>query len=131
MRKISVMLSLLAFGAGCGPTVSEMRAIAAPARESTCDLEFLNLTIEQLSPMGGTHEIVGHVVLAETGIQDPFQPKYRDVVRPRACAMGGEAVTILNAATSSSMMGSGSMTDYAIVRKRVAPSAAPALPAKF
>ena len=130
MRKILFVLSLLALGTGCGPAISEMRLIAAPAREPACSLEFLSLTMEQVSP-GGTHEIVGHVVLSETGVQDPFQPKYRDIVRPRACAMGGEAVTVLNSVTSSSGMGSGSTTDYAIVRKRGAPSAAPALPPKF
>jgi hypothetical protein len=130
MQKTLLVLSLLALGVGCGPSISEVRMIAAPPREPTCELEFLNLTIEQLSP-AGTHEILGDVVLAQSGIQDPYQPKYRDIVRPRACAMGGEAVTILNAATSSSAMGSGSTTVYAIVRKRAAPSAVPAPPAKF
>ncbi|MBL9103013.1 MAG: hypothetical protein JNL82_18860 [Myxococcales bacterium] len=101
-----------------------------PGRPSGGELEFRSFTMDELAPGSGSHEVIGHVVLYETGIQDPFQEKYREIVRPRACAMGGEGVTILNSATNATVMGSGSSTDYAVVRKRVDPSgSAPA--AKF
>lgn len=122
--RTSLIVLLLAL-AGCGPNVMEMRTLIVPGRAANCELEFRNFTMDELAPGSGSHEVVGHVVLYETGIQDPFQQKYRDIVRPRACAMGGEGVTILNSATNNTAMGAGSTTDYAVVRKRVEPSAAP------
>lgn len=127
MRTSPIFL-LLALVAGCGPNVMEMRTVIVPGRAPSCELEFRNFTMDELAPGSGSHEVIGHVVLYETGIQDPFQQKYRDIVRPRACAMGGEGVTILNAATNNTALGSGSTTDYAVVRKRADPSApAPAV----
>jgi hypothetical protein len=70
------------------------------------------------------------VMLFETGVQDPRQEKYREAVRPRACAMGGEAVAILQQSTSTGAVGSGSAVDYAVVRKRPPPGS-PSLPEKF
>lgn len=125
------LFAMFAVLAGCGPNISEMRMASAPPRPDNCELQFLQLKIEDLAPMVGTYEQLGSVMLFETGVQDPFQQKYRDIVRPRACAMGGEGVTILNQATSQGAMGmSGSAVNYAVVRKRQAPGA-PAQPQKF
>ena len=127
MRTTPLFL-FLSLVAGCGPNVMEMRTVVAPGRASNCELEFRNFTMDELAPGSGSHEVIGHVVLSEPGIQDPFQQKYRDIVRPRACAMGGEGVTILGSTTNNTVMGSGSATDYAVVRKRADPSApAPAV----
>jgi hypothetical protein len=106
-------------------------ASVAP-RPPNCELEFLQLTIGQISPAAPEYEyeVVGHIALGENGVQDPLQEKYRQLVRPRACAMGGEAVAILQQATGSSVLGSGTAVDYAVVRKRPAPGAA-SPPAKF
>jgi hypothetical protein len=126
-----LLLALLALVAGSGPNVVEMRRIVAPPRPEGCDLQFLQLKMEDFAPMIGTYEMVGIVSLSEAGVQDPFQDKYKEIVRPRACAMGGEAVTILAEATvHGALGGSGSAVNYAIVRKRQAPGAA-AAPAKF
>lgn len=129
--KKHLLFGSLALLAGCGPHVSEMRMASAPPRPENCDLQFLQLKIEELAPMIGTYEHLGSVMLFETGVQDPFQQKYRDIVRPRACAMGGEGVTIMNQATNQGALGmSGSAVNYAVVRKRQAPGAA-APPQKF
>jgi hypothetical protein len=133
MRTLTFLVSLSALVAGCGPHVMEMRMASAPPRPDNCELQFLQLKIEDLSPMVGTYEQLGSVTLFETGVQDPFQQKYKDIVHPRACAMGGEGVTILQQATTSpAMFGpGGSAINYAVVRKRQAPGAAPPPPQKF
>jgi hypothetical protein len=76
--------------------------VAAPPRPENCDLQFLELTLEQTLPMSPAYEyeVLGHIVLGETGVQDPLQEKYRAIVRPRACSMGGEAVKRLPQAVS-------------------------------
>ncbi len=132
MRQASFVIAslVLALGAGCSPSLSEVRLVVAPPRGPTCEIEFLTLTMEQLST-GGTHMIIGDLILAETGVQDPYQSRYRDVLRPRACAMGGDAVTILaDAKSTGGAAGPTSATVYAVVQKRTAPSAEPAPPAK-
>lgn len=105
---------------GCGPSVTTMRLVSAPAKSDDCSLQFLQLTINQVSPAAPdyAYEVLGHVILQETGVQDPLQDRYRKLVRPSACAMGGDAVAILQQATSSSALGSGSGVDYAVVRKK-------------
>jgi hypothetical protein len=128
---LASLLCLLPLLAGCGPSIMETRMAAAPPRAESCELEFLQLRIEDVAPMIGAYELLGNVSLFQSGVQDPFQQKYKDIVRPRACAMGGEGVTILNQATATTMLGgSGSSVVYAVVRKRPAPGAAPA-PQKF
>jgi hypothetical protein len=114
----------------CGPSVGEARMIAAPARPENCSLDFLKLDIKDVAP-GGRYELLGHVVLSQTGVRDPLDPKYRAEVRPRACAMGGEGVAILMTGTSvpGAFDSGGTTIDYAIVRKHRAE--APAPPQKF
>ncbi|WP_433927610.1 hypothetical protein AB3662_31455 [Sorangium cellulosum] len=109
--------------------MSVMRMVPVPPRPDSCELEFLQLPMEQLSPTGA-YEMIGNVALSETGVQDPFQERYREIVRPHACQMGGEGVTILMQATNSTATGSGSSVVYTVVRKRQAPGA-PAAPQKF
>jgi hypothetical protein len=44
-------------------------------------------------------------------VQDPFAQRYRKIVRPRACAMGGEAVAIVLSSTSQGLTTSGTATN--------------------
>jgi hypothetical protein len=129
MRRTIPLLALLA--AACGPNVSEMRLVAATPRAADCDLNFLQVTMADVAP-GGKYEILGHVTLSEQGVQDPLKEEYRAVVRPRACAMGGEAVAILASGTATpwALSAGGTTIDYVVLRKPQA-QAKTALPAKF
>ncbi len=124
----SLILGLCLFA--CGPSVGEARLVSAPFKPPTCDLDFLELKIEDVAP-GGKYELLGHVMLAQEGIRDPLNPKYRAQVRPRACAMGGEAVGILLMGRSmpGTFSAGGTSIDYAVVRLRRA--SAPGAPKKF
>lgn len=110
---------------GCGPKVSEVRMVPAPGRDENCALEFVKVDLGALSSPTSEWEMLGQIVLQEHGIQDPFAEKYRAIVRPRACAMGGEAVGIVLSATSETLTSSGSTTSYGVLRKRKQDSAAP------
>ena len=99
--------------------------LQVPPREEACALEFVQTSISDLAP-GGAWEVVGYVVVNETGVADPFAEKYRALVRPRACAMGGEAVTIMQSATGMGMAGmQGSSVNYAVIKKPSTTTAAP------
>lgn len=110
---------------GCGPSISEMRTVNAPARDPNCSLEFIKANMTELSSGTGQWELLGQIVLQEEGVQDPFAERYRAIVRPRACAMGGEAVAIVMSATSEGLTTSGSATSYGVLRKRTDQSAKP------
>jgi len=110
---------------GCGPNISEVRTVSAPAREPNCSLEFIKANMNELSSGTGEWEMLGQIVLQEEGVQDPFAERYRAIVRPRACAMGGEAVALVLSATSQGLTTSGSSTSYGVLRKRTDASAKP------
>lgn len=112
----------------CGPSISEMRMMTLPAREATCALQFVPMD-NDIQSGTGRWQIVGYVTLSETGMPDPFAPRYRDLVRPRACAMGGSAVTLFVNASNTAGISSGSTTAYAVLSERSA--AAPAGPQPF
>jgi hypothetical protein len=122
------MVGLALVLAGCGPNVTEARTVNAPARDENCSLEFIKANMTELSSGTGEWELLGQIVLQEEGIQDPFAERYRAIVRPRACAMGGEAVAIVMTATSEGLTTSGSATSYGVLRKR---STEPAQPTSF
>lgn len=103
-----------------------MRTVNAPARDANCSLEFIKANMTELSSGTGQWELLGQIVLQEEGVQDPFAERYRAIVRPRACAMGGEAVAIVMSATSEGLTTSGSATSYGVLRKRTDQSPKPA-----
>jgi hypothetical protein len=105
-----------------------MRTVTAPAREPNCSLDFIKADMNALSSGAGEWEMLGQIVLQEEGVQDPFAERYRAIVRPRACAMGGEAVAILMNTTAQGLTMDGSATNYGVLRKR---TREPAQPAKF
>jgi|SRR5580704_12639281 hypothetical protein len=141
-------LALLVLVAGCGPSLVESVRLSAPPRPADCPLDFLQLKTEEymmpdvramaapalsnLMPPPSAYELVGTISLGESGVQNPFEQRYKDLVHPRACNMGGDGVTIMMQSQSSiGMFGAGGTAiTYAVVRKRVAPGAAPP-PTKF
>lgn len=125
LRVGPVLGVVLWIAVGCGPNVTEVRSVAAPARDPNCKLEFIRADLQQLSSAEGEWELLGQVVLQEEGVQDPLAERYRAMVRPRACAMGGEAVAVVMSATSQGLTTSGSATNYGVLRKRVQASSAP------
>lgn len=106
----------------CGPSIMEQRVTYAPPREAGCKLAQVNTSMNDFAP-GGRYEVIGNIVLAEGGRHDPFEPAYMDELRPRACAMGGDAITVMQAAMSTSGLRSGSSVQYAVLRDKGEPPA--------
>jgi hypothetical protein len=124
---MGLVLGTLWMTACGGPNVSEVRMSSFPSREPNCALEFLKLDNQMMSGQG-PWEVIGQVAIGETGEQDPYDERYKAIVRPRACKMGGEAVAIMLNATNSTALSSGTTISYAVLRKR---SAQPQAPQQF
>ena len=62
-------------------------------------------------------QLIGNVMLGDSGTQDPFSDRNKAIVRQRACNMGGEAVAIMMSATSEGLVNNGSI-NYAILKHR-------------
>ncbi|MBK7075121.1 MAG: hypothetical protein IPH44_22750 [Myxococcales bacterium] len=115
--------------AACGPKagISDVRMIHAPPREPNCQLEMIQIdpttiTVEQ------RWEILGYVTFSDAGTQDPFAKANRELLRPRACAMGGTAVGIaVNASAQNAVGAQGSAISYMVLRPKSLPSEPEAL----
>lgn len=110
-----VLLMPVALLAGCGPYVSETRQTSFPPRPPACELEVIhNLPVQDYSS-GGPWTVAGYVNVSDTGEMDPLSDDNRELVRPRACSMGGEAITLMSA-NNQGMIGSGGGTIYVVLR---------------
>jgi hypothetical protein len=116
---VVAIVAFAVMATGCGSSIGESRLAYYPAREAGCQLQFVQQDMNQMGPTG-PWEVVGYVTISETGVADPFSQEYREIVRPRACGMGGEAVTIIQSTTNQTAMASGSATIYCVLRRRQA-----------
>ena len=105
----------------CGPSVSVMTMKPMTARPADCPLEYVDVAFERIT-VDKEWTLVGYVTLSETGVQDPFAERYRAIVRPKACELGGTAVTMAMSTASQAAMGSGSGTVYAVLVPYTEPS---------
>ena len=110
MRKSS-MLFIATFAAGCGAHIGEVRIGSPhPARPVDCNLEFVTMQAIDTEPgskfgPNGDLEKVGTVLIAAKKDIDPMSNNTHLLVRPRACRMGGEVVSLL--ATDNSVSNNG------------------------
>lgn len=100
---------------GCGPSLSVTRMKVAPAKPANCELKFVEVDMATIT-VKKEWTILGYVTLGESGVQDPFSERYRALVRPKACEMGGEAVALGLASAQAGMMASGSGVMYAVLK---------------
>jgi hypothetical protein len=117
MRARFALLSLLL---ACGPAVSEGRLVQAPPKPENCELKFIEFT----GAVTDAFEVLGHVYLKEPKKQDPLSASYKHIVHARACAMGGEAVTLDAEAPGASSV------SYTVLRTKSPEKGKPA-PKKF
>ena len=115
---LAVGLAAMALFA-CGPDVSEVRTSNYPPREEYCSLEYVQLNMHEVSSGQGPWELIGQILLQDEGVQDPFSPEYKEIVRPRACGMGGEAVGIvMNADSEGVASPDETAITYGVLRRR-------------
>lgn len=117
-----VLISLLGVLSACGPVVGSARVGAgAPPRPADCSLEL----VEELLA-GADYEQVGTVTVARA----PEEARSTDasmllLIKPEACALGGERVTVMNSGTAMDSMAVTSSYHRYLVWKKKGPSAEP------
>lgn len=128
--KHAFALALVAALAACGPKsgISETRMIHAPPRDAACQLELVQVDITSIS-FNQQWEVLGYVTFFERGnSQDPYAKENRDLLRPRACAMGGTSVAIALNSTGQNAAGQqGSGISYMVLRPKSLQAAPEAL----
>lgn len=113
MKKLIMLLVGLSLAglAGCGPSTSVTTMKTMPARADDCSLKFVDIDFSRLN-VDKEWTVVGYVTIGDDAEgEDPLSGKYRDLVRPRACELGGEAVTLATGAANQY----GSATNYAVL----------------
>lgn len=94
MKKTTCLLCALMCLSACAPNVSVGRFAHRPARTNGCKLDFIRDNVQSIT-LQNKLQMIGTVTIQDDGIVDPLAPKYRDIVRPQACALGGTAVGLL------------------------------------
>jgi hypothetical protein len=107
---------------GCGPAIVEHRLGMYPPRDANCTIAVLNGAMQDPSmwaaPSSG-YLLVGTIALGERGSVDPFSESHVEIIRPRACKMGGDAISLMMSSQSSAGFGTGTGTAYAVLKKRI------------
>lgn len=131
MRPLFLFLTfVIPFAVACTTNVVEVRTASRPPRDESCELQIIQVTPEETRQggkygPGGEYEQIGMITLAAMGDTNAMSDMVKAAVRPRACAMGGEYVSLLTSAIGASGMGVPyQATTYQVWAKR-----APAPPA--
>jgi len=105
MKRILVMVVLATTACSTVRATSMRMGRMYPARESTCDLRFENLTFQEASEK---YEPIGLVQLTGTREAQPqgWEGDTKAQLTPKACELGGTVVTV-NAASGGSNVGLG------------------------
>ena len=124
-------LGLLILAAACGsssPHVSTMRTGGLfPARPADCTLELHTGDLD--GQMMLTHDVVGMLSIDGADANEPpNSPRLLALLKPQACALGGEIVTVglsANYTYPGTLHGDDSRHSYMVLRKKSATGAAP------
>jgi len=133
-RSLVGLLSLVVVttAVGCAPAIAEDRLGYFPPRHQDCAITVVNGAMQ--NPMlwaapSSEYEMVGTITLHESSTADPFSEEHLKTIRPRACKMGGEALSLMSSthSTNGFGFGTGTGTSFAVLRRRAgaAPGAAP------
>jgi hypothetical protein len=112
-----VVLCILTLLAGCGSDVSTARMGGVfPAREPTCSLELRNgtLTMELTS----AYDTVGSISVQGREGEAPNAPRILALVKPEACALGGEVVLVNTSMNITNGISTSSNHSYLVFRKK-------------
>lgn len=123
--KLLAVFGTLSFGlaAGCAPGVSEVRTVHLPPKPATCELDYVAVAWADL--VGGHWQMLGTLSISDIGVKDALAPVYRKTLRPRACAMGGEAIALMLGTEETGDIGPKRSSKTYVVLRRSAPPSAP------
>jgi hypothetical protein len=98
---IGLVVALASISSGCGgPAVGGSQMVVLAPKPPDCPLELVTIHPEDMAPggrfgAGGQYQMIGVVALGLDQGTNPMSPEVRKLVRPRACAYGGEVVSLL------------------------------------
>jgi hypothetical protein len=110
---------------GCGPSIGENRMKSFPSKAANCDLKAIAALKMEDWMGGGEWEVIGTVSLSDESQSVSFSEKNKELVRPRVCSMGGEAISI-QTLHAEGAMASTTTINYVVLRKRSPAGGAPA-----
>lgn len=78
--------------------------VMRPSKPENCKLELMQLSSTEMQAgaafgANGTYEMIGVIAIGAKEGTDAMSEEIRQIVRPRACAMGGDVVTLLASGT--------------------------------
>lgn len=118
LASLSSSLTLLGL-TGCEPAVSTVRTgSVAPSRPLDCPLELIDAP-----PSGGIPpglELLGFVRVGHDEGRAPNDPEVLKMVKPEACKLGGEEVSVGMSANYTNGYRSGSTHSFMVWRHKVA-----------
>jgi len=120
MRLVVGLVTVLA-GCGSSPHVSTTRmGVLAPARPSSCTLELHAGELDGQMMM--SHDVLGVVTIdGAKADEPPNSPRLLSLLKPQACALGGEIVTLglsANYTYPGTLHRDDSTHSYMILRKK-------------
>jgi hypothetical protein len=131
-------LSLLLFASltGCSNHVSTIRmGPPAPPRPLDCSLELIDNPMQGATQVGMMMppdlELLGHVRVIHEAGRSPSDPEVLKLVKPEACKLGGEQVSVGISANFQAGLRTGSTLSYMVWRRKPATPATPSAPIKF
>jgi hypothetical protein len=132
MKRPALLVVLAACG---GPAVGEVRTgLPHTSRPADCQLQLVTVSAADMAPgarfgSNGEYEMVGSVLIGADKGTDAFSDEVKKIVRPRACKMGGEIVSLLASGTDANLYGHAQQSiAYTVWAKR---SSAPSGPQTF
>lgn len=134
---LSLSVSILVAGlvTGCGAAVGVVQ-MGSPhaAKPAGCSLDFVSVTPADMAPgakfgAGGDYEMVGAVTVGANSGTNAMSDEIKLLVRPRACGLGADAVSLM--ASGSDSNGYGRPQQSIVFQVWAHHQAAPAVPQKF
>jgi hypothetical protein len=116
--------------ASCGPAVGEVRRAVRSPKPADCHLEIVEIQSIDMMPGakfgGGEFEMIGMVTVGADEGTDSQSEEIRNLVRPRACGMGGDLVSLLSSGTGTTLARTAQQNiAFTVWAKRTQVSAAP------
>ena len=108
--QLAVFVAATSFILSCGPAVGVTQTVIRPAKSENCKLDLVSVTSTEMQPgaafgPNGTYEMIGVISIGAKEGTDPMSEEIRSLVRPRACSIGGDVVTLLASGTGGNRRG--------------------------
>ncbi len=103
-RPTSLILIALALMACGGTSVGVIKMAMRPAKPANCELKMVTVRPEDMAPgaaygPNGEYEMIGVLAVSGASGTDMMSEEVRQAVRPKACEMGGDVLSMLSSAT--------------------------------